>query len=138
MLYQKKDLALQKSISFNVNIANTLTAYKIPRSELTNILINLIDNAFEAVENLDIEDRIVVLNFFTNNIEIANRVSLSFVKIDANMTDLFFKQGYSTKGSNRGFGLSNVLSIVEKYGLNISSKLANGIFLQRIEFSDKE
>ena len=138
MLHQKIELARQKDINFNVCIANSLKAYRIPHFELTNILINLIENAFDAVENLDVEDRVVQLHFLDNIIEIGNKVSLSFIKIDANKIDHFFKQGYSTKGSERGFGLSNVLTTVEKYNMKICSRLEDNMFFQEIEFPDEE
>jgi two-component system sensor histidine kinase AgrC len=134
MLHQKSELAKQKNISFTVSIASTLSAYPIPRSDLTDMLINLVNNAFDAVENMDAENRVVNLNFFDKYIEVGNKVSLSFMKNDMGNTDLFFKQGYSTKGAERGFGLSNVLSIVEKYGMKISSKVENSFFIQEVEF----
>ena len=136
ILYDKKEFARQKNITFEVHIANSLSFYKMPSADLTSILINLIDNAFEEVENFDIEDRIVQLDFYDKYIEIRNIISLASVINDAGDMQTLFKQGYSTKGSERGFGLSNVKTTSEKYGVRINTRLEKNMFVQELDFSD--
>ena len=133
MLHQKQICARQKGINFIVNIANSLKAYQIPDTELMVVLINLIDNAFEEVEGMDHENRVVQLEFIDNLIIVSNKVSSRFIK---NGMDRLFVQGYSSKGPERGFGLSNVLSIAERYNINVNRDLINDMFVFRLEFRD--
>jgi len=139
LLLQKKEYAKQKKIDFKVNMMNLIANYLdyISHSELIEILSNLIDNAFEEVEKLDIENRIVQLDFTDYYIEIRNKVSFSFISNSANQTQRIFEQGYSTKDSGRGFGLSNVLSIAKRNNIEIKQKLDDGFIIFRLEFSIK-
>ena len=138
MLYQKQELAKQRNINFSVNVAGSLTSYAIPNTDLIDILINLIDNAFEEVEILDADARIVHLDMSENTIEIRNRVSLKTSSESKNDTTLFFEQGYSTKASNRGFGLSRVLSIAERNSIKVSSEWKGPFIVFRLDFSAQQ
>ena len=128
MLHQKKGYAKQQAIDFTVNIAAFLSEYKLPNTDLIDILVVLIDNAFEAVEKLNPENRVVLLDFDENIIEIRNKASVSIVKNSSIKPDRFFDDGYSTKGSDRGFGLSNVLSIAETYDISAYSHQSGPAF----------
>jgi Signal transduction histidine kinase regulating citrate/malate metabolism len=139
MLYQKQELAKQKNIDFTVNIIGSLSQYAIPKTELIDILINLIDNAIEEVEKLDPEDRIIHLDFYNNYLEVRNRVSLMISESRREDVSRFFEHGYSTKaGNNRGFGLSNVLSIAERYGVSVKTKWVDKYIVFRLSFSERE
>ena len=137
LLLQKKEYATRKKIDFTVNMMSLLSNYSnsIPHTELIDVLNNLIDNAFEEVEKLDIENRVVQLDFADYYIEIRNKVSLSLSVSGTDQTDRFFDQGYTTKkGVDRGFGLSNVLSIAKRNHIEIKNKLIDGMIVFRLEF----
>ena len=134
MLHQKKGYARQQNISFSVRILSFLSEYKLPNIELIDILVNLIDNAFEAVEKLDSENRVVYLDFDEQKIEIRNKASIGMVKNNSLASDRVFEEGYSTKGSERGFGLSNVLSTAERYSIKVQNDIEGEFVIFRLEF----
>ena len=136
MLNQQKEYARQRNIEFSVNVGRSVAPYRIPEIELVDILYNLINNAFEEAEKLDLENRLVQIDFGDGFFEIRNRVTLSLAKEETAGIDRFFEQGYSTKGSGRGFGLSNVLSSVKQNGIRLDRELVDGTIIFRLEFPE--
>jgi len=135
LLHQKRNIAKQKDIKFDVNSLGKALAYGIPQNDLMDVLSNLIDNAFEAVEGLDSEDRAVWLDLNEDTVEVRNKVMFDGAKGTTGDTERFFEKGYSTKGAGRGYGLSNVLSIAERHGVRIQHELTDGLVVFRLDFS---
>ena len=136
LLSQKKEYAKEKRIDFNVSIMSLISAYykSLTCNELVDILNNIINNAFEEVEKLDIENRFVQVNLAEYYIEIINKVSVSLVRDGEERAQHFGEQGFSTKGAGRGFGLSNVLNIANRNGIIIDKKLENELYVFRLIF----
>jgi len=133
MLHQKQQYAKQQYIQFFVNIKSSLLIYKIPHPELMDILINLINNAFEEVETLSPENRLVILDFDDQLIEIRNKISLTTLNEGV---DHFFDKEFSTKGSDRGFGLYNVLRTSERYHIVVNSEILDDEFVFKMIFPE--
>jgi sensor histidine kinase regulating citrate/malate metabolism len=115
VIYNKLCEAENSNIDFLYFVNNDLKELNIKDYELSEILSNLLDNAFEAVRNND--NKQVVLNIINkgnkNIIEIRNRG----ITIKPENISKIFKRGFSTKeGKNRGYGLYNVKKIVEHSG----------------------
>ena len=117
-----------------MNRLGKLLSYGIPQNELVDILNNLISNSFEAVEDLDQEKRFVWLDFSENTIEIKNSALFDTEKDMAAQVGRFKEKGYSTKGPDRGYGLSNVYTVAEKYGVKVNSDYVNGLVVFKMEF----
>ncbi|MCH3963668.1 MAG: GHKL domain-containing protein [Clostridium sp.] len=112
VIYSKSSEAEIRGIKFKYNVSNELNEWKVEDYELSEILANILNNAFEAVE--DNSNRSVVLNIYKNFdknvIELKNTVE----NIDEDNLKKVFKRGFSTKkGENRGYGLYNAKKIVE-------------------------
>jgi sensor histidine kinase regulating citrate/malate metabolism len=137
MINLKQEYANLRNINFSVNSISPVGAYGIPSAELTDVLLNLVDNAFEEVEMLDPENRSVSLSFYKDSIEVSNRVSYRVMKSG---TDKFFEDGYSTKPNrtgDRGYGLSNVLLAARKYKIDIKNELDDGWVVFRLDFNNE-
>lgn len=114
LLIAKEELAADKEISFKIKIDSDLVGLKVKPLDLITVLGNLLDNSFEAVEELPQEKRNVVIKIF--------QTSKHFVFQTANpgyipkhLREKIFEMGFSTKsGKNRGVGLASVASVVEK------------------------
>src|SRR3712207_6313110 len=82
--------------------------------EISDILNNIINNAFEALKNKENHKRIILnirMEDGKNIIEIKNNGNI----IDAKNLKNIFKMGFSTKaGNKRGYGLYNVKNIVNR------------------------
>jgi two-component system sensor histidine kinase AgrC len=98
----------------NNSLENSLNDY-----EISDILNNLLDNAFEAVIN-SANDKVVILNILTEgNINILE-VRNAGITLKPDNIENIFERGFSTKkGENRGYGLYNVKKIAEKNGSDV-------------------
>lgn len=89
--------------------------------EMITILGNLIDNAIEAVEDCEQKEISLFLQYEERGVSCT--VQDSGRGIPASIRADIFKQGFSTKGENRGIGLSLVEQSVKRLGgwLDLSS-----------------
>ena len=102
--------------------------------DLCRLLGILVDNAIEEVEQM-----------VKGNVQIAfikNSVSKSIIvkntcKEEISNINLLFKKGYSSKGENRGLGLSIVKEIVDKNRrLTLNTSFSNGCLIQELILGD--
>lgn len=133
IIYNKFCKAKKTNIKFSYFINNDLKELKLKSYELSEILTNLLDNAFEAIENRTNKE--VVLNIThednKNILEIKNE------GIPANLSNIsnIFERGFSTKeGNNRGYGLYNVKKIIEQNGGSIQLFFEDNYTIFRILF----
>lgn len=116
MLLVKMGAAEGKSISFNIEIETSLADLRVPSSDIVAVTGNLINNALEAVEDMELENRIVKLHVYAESgfhiIQVHNPGC-----IPAEIHNRLFEPGFSTKVSERerGIGLSSVKYLVEKH-----------------------
>lgn len=94
----------------------------IPAYEIIAALGIIIDNGFEAVQGLDDSLKRMKCCIFESNAEV--RFTIKNISEYINQEDIIdlFKPGYSSKGQNRGMGLSNVKEKALKYGFEILVK----------------
>ncbi|MBU3130982.1 GHKL domain-containing protein [Clostridium gasigenes] len=119
IIYNKLCEADRLNIKLLVNVKNDSLENSLKDYEISDILNNLLDNAFEAVID-STNDKVVILNICTegstNIIEIRN----SGITINLDNIKTIFERGFSTKkGKNRGYGLYNIKKIAEKNGGNV-------------------
>ena len=125
ILYNKLNEAREKGITFHYHIQRDC---KLPyrEHELSEILNNLLDNAFEAVLDRETENRKVFLNVGCLEDGCVLEVGNSGDRIQFRDICRIFEAGYTTKaGENRGYGLTNVKKIVESYGGRIQLSFEN-------------
>jgi signal transduction histidine kinase len=115
LLNKKKMIAEDKNIRFDFAIKCDVSKLKILNSDLTSILGNLIDNAFEAVLKIPKNPKVgVEIKFQRGNYVFY--VYNNGPKIKKEMQSLIFESGYTTKtGDQSGWGLYLTKKIVEKY-----------------------
>lgn len=97
----------------------------LEKSLFVSIIGNLVTNAFEAVEDLDEQERVVRLFILDNGQEILIEVEDSGTGLDPKMQSQIFQTRISTKkGSDRGYGLLKVSENIE--ALNGVVSIENG------------
>lgn len=106
--------ARRRDIKFQHNIESDLENFPLKDYELSEILNNLLDNAFEAAEGSEFYKREVHLYIGKENeksfIEVKNTGRL----IKSEHINKIFNRGFSTKNEKgHGYGLYNVKRIVE-------------------------
>lgn len=114
-LYSKLVMAQNAGIEVKQRVHTVDFRSKIDIAELIEIIGILIDNAVEALQDNIFEPKILNVQIIAENekyfsIEIANTSR----KISNSEIEKFCRNGYSTKGINRGVGIPRLLAIVKK------------------------
>jgi len=118
-LQGKLGQAMAKNISLNIEALTSLKDCHIKPYFLVIILGNLLDNAFEAVEDLPVEERLVELEITEQENYYRFTVTNSGPSIEESLYGKIFEAGYSTKEPGRGYGLAIVRETVLNHRGNI-------------------
>jgi two-component system sensor histidine kinase AgrC len=120
LLYIKQGKAAAESIEFRLNISGKLTDINVPPFELNRILGNIINNAFDHVQTLDVDQRLVQVDIDQDEKGYYFRIANSGTLNQETRTRIF-DQGFSTKKDNQhsGLGLFIVKSLVQKHNGSI-------------------
>lgn len=119
LIHRKVNQAAAQRIMIELDIQADLARSAIKPYCLNIVLGNLIDNAFEAVQNLDSKERLISIGISERDERYLIKISNSGPSPDENIISKMFKVGYSTKGAHRGLGLSSVAETLRKYGGSI-------------------
>lgn len=124
-----------QAVGINIELSVIGEVENIPHikiSELCEIVGILLDNAIEeAAKNRKTVDVLV------RKSEQYMEISISNICTDSPELQLINKDGYSTKGQNRGMGLAIVKSIISKYSDVFHATTYEGdVFTQTIEITD--
>lgn len=121
-LYSKfKDIS-ERGIKVESDIKICSNDISVPIYEIIAILGVLLDNAVEAAEQLPDGDKIIMVSAFETEKDLRIAIKNKWIYIDARQRDVLFEEGYSSKGENRGYGLSNVKEKALKYGFGVNQK----------------
>lgn len=133
-LNQKQKDAETRDIRFHVLIAKPIPEFPCSQTELIELVGNLLDNAFEAVEQLAEKRRKVLFEIGRNekNIFLQTVNDNPGNSIKANQ---MVARGVSTKkGHLRGYGLFNVKTIAEQHGGKLEIRQNEDIIMVKIYF----
>jgi signal transduction histidine kinase len=124
------------NINFDYEIENTVLDDVLSYRELSNVLNNLLNNAFEEVSREECKNKNIKIKIF-NKSETANLIIENQV-VDINNINLneLFTRGYSTKNKGiRGYGLYNVQAIVNSHKGVIKINIEDGKIIFNITFN---
>ena len=125
---------LDNSFKININVKNNINSFSSISSKMNNEILKiigiLIDNAIEAASL--VKQKQIDLEIFEEN----NIIKMNLINNCTNMVDKdkIIESGYSTKGKNRGYGLSIVNNIIknnEKLEIDIISN--NHMFIVNLK-----
>ena len=103
--------------------------------DLSRCLGILLDNAIEA--SLSSEKKRLNIAFIKKNSSILIIISNTFKGVIPPLSKIF-KTGFSTKGKNRGLGLSNLSEIMNNYSnTTLDTSISDDRFIQNITISSK-
>ncbi|MEK6264331.1 MAG: GHKL domain-containing protein [Clostridium sp.] len=119
IIYNKLSEAERLNIKFLFKVTTNSLENSLKDYEISDILNNLLDNAFEAVKNSR-SDKVVILNIWLEGSNNIVEVRNSGRTINPDNIGNIFESGFSTKkGEKRGYGLYNIKKIAEKNGNGI-------------------
>lgn len=130
LITNKVLVAQNNTIDVDINIEGEITDFYTDEMQLSRILGILLDNAIEAAlevtDNKKIEMNIIQIDK-TTDIQISN----TFNNIGTPIAD-FNKEGFSTKGTNRGLGLSSAHEIANKLNILLNTEIDGNTFIQNL------
>ncbi|MCR5792781.1 MAG: GHKL domain-containing protein [Lachnospiraceae bacterium] len=122
-LYTKFNKA-PENIHFEMNLTSAPIVTTASSHDIIEVLGTLIDNVFD--EYVGKENKVTCyVDLFTENDKLVFQIMNPHEKLTIDEMRLFFEQGYSTKGENRGLGLYNAKKLTEKCGGNIFAGMEN-------------
>ena len=114
LLKVKAGACAQEHIDLQMDIKSPLAGLPMPAWELCRVLGNLIDNAMDAAKQADTPH--IRLTIAEDIRAFIFSIQNNGPAIPAELLDSIFAEGVSTKGENRGMGLSIVKHTLEPYG----------------------
>ncbi|WP_157259491.1 ATP-binding protein [Paenibacillus sp. OSY-SE] len=126
-LLGKKSNARERGLTLEVNELSSLPE---PRDvgvthELITILGNLIDNAMDALSIVEQGKILIGVHYEAGTMTL--RVADNGPGIDGEASVRMFEKGFTTKGGDRGFGLSLVQQSVQRLGGSIEVESVRGM-----------
>lgn len=128
--------AQEKRIPISIEVPDEIDRIDMNTVELSRIIGIIVDNTIEASENL--EEPLINIAF------IDNEESVTFIVMNKCSDDIpkiheLFEQGFSTKGDNRGLGLSTLKELTDSNeNVLLDTVIENGYFVQKVEINNKE
>lgn len=113
LLFTKTGLAEAKGIDFDIKVESKLDPLPMESRDINIIIGNLIDNAFEAVADLPVDQRRVEASLARDTEALVFKIENSGSPIKQALLPDIFSPDVSTKGQGRGMGLYSVKKLVE-------------------------
>ena len=127
--------AQELGIDIIIDIVEPITIIKMDIIDLSRCLGIILDNAIESA--LESEKKVIDVALI-NKINSVILVVANTFKGDIPALSKLFKEGFSTKGENRGLGLSNCKDIIGKYkNISLDTSITDVQFIQEITVSNK-
>ena len=123
--------AQEKNIPISIEVPELIDHIEMNTVDLSRIIGIIIDNAIEASEEL--EDALIRIAFI--NVE----KSVMFIVMNKCKEDMpkiheLFQDSFSTKGDNRGLGLTTLKDITDTTeNVLLDTTIENGYFVQKVE-----
>ncbi|SHH86966.1 sensor histidine kinase [Clostridium grantii] len=114
LLYYKINQAKEMGIIIDCEIEDDCMEGCMPNYEIVDIVGILVDNAIEATATYT-GNKHIKIEFKEKKFKRYIIIKNTFYFIEKQRLEKLFKKAYSTKGSGRGYGLSNVEGIINKY-----------------------
>ena len=135
LITNKVLVAQNNNIDVDINVEGEITDFYTDEMQLSRILGILLDNAIEASFEVP-DDKKIEMNIIqidkTTDIQISN----TFRNTGTPITD-FNKEGFSTKGTNRGLGLSSAHEIANKLNMLLNTEIDGNTFIQNLSIEGK-
>src|SRR5699024_10564416 len=125
--------AQEKNIRLSIEVPEPIEKIDMPIINLSRIIGILLDNAIEASEKIE-DDRLIRIAFIKNEDDSVMFIIMNKCKPDMPRVHTLFQENYSTKGKNRGLGLSNLKEITDATSnVLLDTTIDNNYFIQKVE-----
>lgn len=118
ILNTKKRRASRYNIEFTACIDSLVQDIDLSESELSSVLLNIIDNAIDELKKYDRDNKYIHIDIYSD--DYVHNISIKNNGSKINDINKIFEMGYSSKGNNRGYGLYSIKIMLESYGSEIN------------------
>ena len=125
----------EKNIPISIEVPELVEHIEMNTIDLSRIIGIITDNAIEASEAL--EDALIRIAFINTDSSVMFIV-MNKCKQDMPRIHELFQERFSTKGENRGLGLSTLKEITDSTeNVLLDTTIENGYFIQKVEIINK-
>ena len=129
--------AQEKNIRISIEVPDIIEKINLQTIDLSRMIGIILDNAIEASEQL--EDEPLIRVGFIQESESVTFIVMNKCQPDMPRVHTLFEENFSTKGDNRGLGLSTLKEIAEdNENVLLDTTIENGFFIQKVEILDFE
>ena len=128
LLTNKIISAQNNDFKVNICIENEIDDFYVNEMQLSRVLGIFLDNSLEAGLELD-DNRFLELIILKVNKTIVIQITNTFKNTNLNI-DQINESGYSSKGENRGIGLSSANDIISKHNMILNTRIEDNLFKQ--------
>ena len=128
LLTNKIISAQNNDFKVNICIEDEIDDFYVNEMQLSRVLGIFLDNSLEAGLELD-DNRFLELIILKVNKTIVIQITNTFKNTNLDI-DQINKSGYSSKGENRGIGLSSANDIISKHNMILNTRIEDNLFKQ--------
>lgn len=115
LIYEKINEAIDAGIEVESSFECSMAHSRVSDLVWVDIIGTLFDNAIEALGNYEGVKKIWISFSINENKKFVVHIENTFKELTVSQLNQFFEMGFSTKGEDRGVGLSGVKQQVNKY-----------------------
>lgn len=125
--------AQEKNIRISIEVPETIEKIEMPIINLSRVIGILLDNAIEASEKI-VDDPLIRIAFIKNEDDSVMFIVLNKCDTDMPRVHTLFQENFSTKGKNRGLGLSTLKELTDTTSnVLLDTTIDNNYFIQKVE-----
>ncbi|MFQ3871893.1 quorum-sensing sensor histidine kinase AgrC [Staphylococcus parequorum] len=125
--------AQEKNIRISIEVPEIIEKIEMPIINLSRVIGILLDNAIEASEKI-VEDPLIRIAFIKNEDDSVMFIVMNKCDTDMPRVHTLFQENFSTKGKNRGLGLSTLKELTDTTSnVLLDTTIDNNYFIQKVE-----
>lgn len=125
--------AQEKNIRISIEVPETIEKIEMPIINLSRVIGILLDNAIEASEKI-VDDPLIQIAFIKNEDDSVMFIVMNKCDTDMPRVHTLFQENFSTKGKNRGLGLSTLKELTDTTSnVLLDTTIDNNYFIQKVE-----
>ncbi|MDN6611797.1 MAG: GHKL domain-containing protein, partial [Staphylococcus equorum] len=125
--------AQEKNIRISIEVPEIIEKIEMPIINLSRVIGILLDNAIEASEKI-VDDPLIRIAFIKNEDDSVMFIVMNKCDTDMPRVHTLFQENFSTKGKNRGLGLSTLKELTDTTSnVLLDTTIDNNYFIQKVE-----
>lgn len=130
--------AQEKNIRISIEVPEPIKKIDMPIINLSRVIGILLDNAIEASEKIT-EEPLIRIAFIKNEDTSVTFIVMNKCEPDMPKVHTLFQENFSTKGKNRGLGLSTLKELTDSTtNVLLDTTIDNNYFIQKVEILNSD